>query len=547
MTKLDEAGPNIGALSRVRAAAGDPLLAYMMGCDIDTLDTLITGAPRLSDKQIEVSQTLSSLLETLPPGLESESSDAVIRNLLLRNIGSSGSVAKNLHEHIMGTERPVESQDSLEQSIAELAIDLYPAFLLPPDKQVPFEPFNLMIHAILASHPEAINFRQVVLSDPLLQDVFGDEQPNIGHVTMVTTNLYWSGWVQLSLLPSILLSCAWRSLESQFPSTQMFAAQAIAELALVRRVLSKKSAPVTVRITFAGALLPPGIQLELCDGSMVREVSDFDRRYSLGHRDSGATSHVDAAGETVTINYNGDIVLTRKFPFRARAGHTDDANLDAPLEDSQQHKILDRVASRLRFSLMLATEREHRVQIVEAARVFDQPLSQGKTMSLGDPARSPGLRATQLTVEEVTAWGEWYKHLQGPIVDKIDVALTRILRAASERREPSDLLIDAVIAWENLFGTKEGEPTLRISSSIALLLESEFDARNSLRKRLVDIYKLRSSIVHGSKDLKSADDYAMCYESLDIALRVVRKLILERRDVLGLPDGSARSVKLLLS
>jgi hypothetical protein len=107
------------------------------------------------------------------------------------------------------------------------------------------------------------------------------------------------------------------------------------------------------------------------------------------------------------------------------------------------------------------------------------------------------------------------------------------------------VLIDSVIAWENLFGTKDGEPTLRVTASLALLLESEREARRKLRTRLAKIYGLRSDVVHGNKPL-SKSDYPLCYEALDIAIQALRVLLQDRTDVLEKPDGAQRSLHLIL-
>jgi hypothetical protein len=260
---------------------------------------------------------------------------------------------------------------------------------------------------------------------------------------------------------------------------------------------------------------------------------------------AGKASHTDSSGNSVTINYDGDVLLVHRFPYRVRIGKPGDDDARTWFDDPEPHNKLQRVITRLRASLMLAVERERRVQIVEAWRCFDQPLSQGWNTWLGDPRRSTGIHPTRLTEAEVTAWGEWYRRLNTSYVDRIDVALTRILRAASERREPSDLLIDSVIAWENLFGTSEGEPTLRVTTCLALLLEQSTPSRMKLRKRLAEIYRLRSKVVHGNDNLRR-DEYPMCHEALDVAVRAIRVLVTDRTDIVELPDGGARSQALLL-
>ena len=194
---------------------------------------------------------------------------------------------------------------------------------------------------------------------------------------------------------------------------------------------------------------------------------------------------------------------------------------------------------------MLAVEREYRVLLVQTWRAFDEPFSFGIAHSWSDPRHGTTLMPTQLTPAEVGAWGEWYDRLNAPEVDKIDLALSRILRAVAERREPSDVLVDSVIAWENLFGTKEGEPTFRVTACLAKLLAQGTEARLALRTKLARIYALRSKVVHGSGMLRD-EELPLCFEALEIAIRAVRILVTDRMDILRLPDGAGRGAALLL-
>ena len=152
---------------------------------------------------------------------------------------------------------------------------------------------------------------------------------------------------------------------------------------------------------------------------------------------------------------------------------------------------------------------------------------------------------TQLSDVEANAWVEWYDKLNTPQVAKIELALTRILRAIGERREPSDVLIDSVIAWERLFGTREGEPTFRVTSCLAKLLKDNLDERLAFKARLGKIYRLRSDIVHGNRVLER-DDFALCNEALDVATQAIRVLLTDRQDILKLTDGAQRGAALLL-
>lgn len=208
---------------------------------------------------------------------------------------------------------------------------------------------------------------------------------------------------------------------------------------------------------------------------------------------------------------------------------------------------MEKTVTRLRYSLLLATTpREYRPQLVPTWRGLDEPFNHGTALSWRDPRHGTGITPTQLTDAEADAWAEWYDKLNTPHVAKIELALTRILRAIAERREPSDVLIDSVIAWERLFGTKEGEPTFRVTSCLAKLLADGLDERLKLKAQLGKIYTLRSDVVHGNRVLER-DDYALCYEALDKAIEAVRVLLADRQDILRLPDGARRSAALLSS
>jgi hypothetical protein len=142
-------------------------------------------------------------------------------------------------------------------------------------------------------------------------------------------------------------------------------------------------------------------------------------------------------------------------------------------------------------------------------------------------------------------WHEWFGLLAAEGSDRIAIAISRIIRATGERRDPVDVLIDSAIAWENLFGSSQGEPTLRVTASMALLLETEPNARAELREKLGRIYTLRSKAVHGSSQPKPSE-VSLCYEALDYAIKALKVIFKERPDLLQEKDGTGRSLKLIL-
>jgi Apea-like HEPN len=84
-------------------------------------------------------------------------------------------------------------------------------------------------------------------------------------------------------------------------------------------------------------------------------------------------------------------------------------------------------------------------------------------------------------------------------VANIRIAVERTLAAATERVHASDVLIDAVIAWENLVGISS-ETTFRVTAALSwLLARDDFRKRTDLSRELKRLYERRSKVVHGAK------------------------------------------------
>ncbi|WP_143034006.1 HEPN domain-containing protein [Paramicrobacterium humi] len=101
-----------------------------------------------------------------------------------------------------------------------------------------------------------------------------------------------------------------------------------------------------------------------------------------------------------------------------------------------------------------------------------------------------------------------------PVNDSMTIALTRITKSFTERRAQDDALIDAVIAWENMVGSRS-ETTFKVCSALAWLLEPEHaERRAALFNRCTKIYGVRSRLVHGDTDA------ILSSEDVDDAIRI---------------------------
>ncbi|QIK83138.1 HEPN domain-containing protein [Sanguibacter sp. HDW7] len=132
----------------------------------------------------------------------------------------------------------------------------------------------------------------------------------------------------------------------------------------------------------------------------------------------------------------------------------------------------------------------------------------------------------------------------GDVTDRLDVALTRIIRASSERRDPADALIDAVVAWENMLGSKT-ETTFKVCAALAWLLEPDDQMRRVASfGRAKKLYAARSDLVHGSSSSIPDDLHELSREALVMAIRAYRRIhaFPELKDI----KASTRSEHLLL-
>ncbi|MEU6240560.1 hypothetical protein [Streptomyces sp. NPDC047024] len=534
--------PGSEALERIATAIGQALLGYTLNMVFGS-----AVADDFSDGQSEFIRELDGVLA----GPVAEQYEQVRLHEMLRfsltDTSKFGQPLANKMRLEFGGAFPDSSDaDSPDRLIRDLARDTFPAFLLPPGESIGFLGPRESPHVAgsIFRHPGNKAFQDAIISDPHFSAVFGEDNPHVGrHVTLYRSTLR-GGTVQLSMLASIILGNAWKGGLGHPSSVEEFCDRAQLQLHFMRSALAGESVTVKAYQAFAGVRLPSGVVWNADEGIVVREVTERDRERapeSLKRQLAGT----DSAGETTVINYDGDVVVECKYPYRVKVASEsiEDARPDF---DDLSSSLVSGIANRLRLSLLIAVQRDQKVQLVPSWQFYEDPFDAGYFLSWNDSTQAVGLTPTQLTEPEVEAWREWFELLGNPHAEHIDLALSRVIRAVSERREPSDVLIDSVIAWENLFGSKDGEPTLRVTASLALLLEGNPSARRKLRTKLGKIYALRSDVVHGTSALKEQAQFAACYEALDIAIEALRVLLRDRKDVLAQRTGTERSLHLIV-
>ena len=159
------------------------------------------------------------------------------------------------------------------------------------------------------------------------------------------------------------------------------------------------------------------------------------------------------------------------------------------------------------------------------------------------PARPGPGRGEPLSATERDDLLLWADRVHEAELDHVAIAIDRLLRALWEP-EWTESLIDAVIAWENLFGSTP-ETAYRVTAALAKLCEDDPEKRPSVRERLSTTYSARSRLVHGSPPKSSVHEHRAT--AVQFALEAQRRLIADRPDLLMLAKSEDRVDRIILA
>lgn len=137
-----------------------------------------------------------------------------------------------------------------------------------------------------------------------------------------------------------------------------------------------------------------------------------------------------------------------------------------------------------------------------------------------------------LATTELRDLAEAYSTLKGSTQRRVQIALRR-LRDSMARIEPEDMVIDACVTLEALFG-KRGERRRiekTISSRGSWYFADSVEEREKTRSLLRDYYSLRSRIVHGGDvgDLRSSPHAATMQPLRNVLRASIKSMILHGR------------------
>lgn len=438
---------------------------------------------------------------------------------------------------LAGGELPTVPDDlpEIERLLARLAIDAFPALLVrEPDWRKGFCS-GISFHG----HPLSRQFQAAVLGDETLGEQFVEDNPHTGPGFSTFRSSGHGGSQQLWSLAETLISAGWGLAQARAasPGVTDLVAAALDSLRTVQMAALGVGGNVTARVGLTGVLLPAGIDEVNLGWGRLRKADVRDELLIRATSLEGQLATTTLEGESLTINYSGDLVLEFEVPYIVRFWNLgDDDSWPAELNVGQQ--IMCDHIENVRLGLLLAFPEQKRVVVPSWTAVFD-PLLHGAGVAWFDVPRTIGLEPFELTNAQVQDWEMWTNLVRERRIPTIGVAIRRMLAATTERSSPEDVLVDAAIVWENLFGAK-AKTTQRVTGSLACLLGASPQDRQGRQSRYKEIYAKRCDVVHGDASVSSEVIQKFVDEAVGISLAALRAVFRTHMYLLDIPTSEAR-------
>lgn len=270
----------------------------------------------------------------------------------------------------------------------------------------------------------------------------------------------------------------------------------------LKRVARGDAIPIRIIHGIGGVVLPPGAQIVTPWGTVKPAPQPVNPVFYGMNAFRPPTTALLLRDYTTTVTVSRD-----EFP--------------RPAPDADLFATAQRITELLPLSFALSIEGDRHCAPMLTFTTSVQPFtaSFGATSSgrLGPPWQ-------QIILEErdIPAVEDWARRINSRHVENLQVTARRIVSAIAERTDRSDALVDAVMAWESLVGTKN-ETVFRVTAALSKLLATAPDERRSLRKDLASTYDTRSRVVHGDV-VDEAKVTLEADKAIEVALAATRAL-----------------------
>jgi hypothetical protein len=512
---------------------GELALKWLLGAEND--DRPIGSLNVRPEALASLEQILGFLKQfSFPPEREARRAAALAQ--FLPNLGRSLALEVR---RISGGSVPTDPPygDELARQVTRLAADLYVAALLPKQRRVSG---NMPVSAITS--PPALALEQAILRDEALAALFPDvvtipEDPLDVPLHEIRSQVMWSsgvgGLLSLANLPESFASFAITLSLVRGVAFDRLADVATEAVDMARRLARRESAQAPVVSSITNVTLPKSLAPVPVAGSTLYPAANA--RWVL---------------PTIDGNTTALLLTPRPLKLLWLVGHSaENADFDEMWDRSQgeiatHQRGVQHAVDTARLAFVVASPDESIVAPVAGAQIVVNPLSGGAIgWSLPSSSQSPG-GVCDIDQEIAVAASRWGTRLAA-LPDELWFGCRRLLSAATARADPVDGLVDAVITWENMFGSGTGI-RVTVATALAHLLEpTDLGRRVALFAQVKSLYDERSGIVHGAQEPSPEKAHRDRNSAVRIAIRALEAL-LDRPDLLQIKKPSKRAERLLI-
>lgn len=540
--------------SEVRETVGDRFLAYVLNVE-DAADAALTSDPSRQTALTLLSSIVGNVVG-LPDAFQRRHS--LVSMLFQQLPNGDESVTTQIRQGCGGSFEQYDGADGVAEALFYLARDLFPITLLPleqdQERHQPWFAPDFAMTAVTFRHRWAVEFARRFLSDPGLGDLFPghtlaavdsatlpDGTPDEPFIRLqhVVSYVIWSdgagGTLPLNSVADAMLTWMFALMSLRAASMDDLAKFADETVAKVRSLVAKHP----VKLPLIGSLSNVDLEKERVSTSAATLI-----------RWNGAPiERFVAAGTEAILWIDVEVRLLDILEFDpSTIGGDDD-----PTWKRHQHRnstilasqrAMERDVIRARLAITLSSD----LPTVYAPHMklwtVPKPVSLSSGWYEGAAGRSSHPRST-IDAAGAERIATWTGRLQ-EFPESLWLGARRLLGATTERLDTLDAFIDAIICWENLLGTGEGEVTFRVSAALATLLQQDNpDRRVELYNEVRNLYGVRSGLVHGSREPDPADAIKFRDRAIELAIRAVRG-VFDRPELRHAPSSSNRNRVVLL-
>jgi hypothetical protein len=494
---------------------GHRILSFVLNIDEDSAQNLVEDNLELDEKRAEILVAFTETFRQLRlQSIDQGDVDSSVFFPLSQLVQNDRHIFNLWREESGGQRYVVDTADPVISTASKIALEVYPLCLIRLPSSSPIFMHNYMrLHSMPHRLSDYGILQAQVLDDPSLRKLF----TTIGKDEMDTVCQYQAstgrgGSFQLAVFPSMIIGGAHELMRLKgtiCPDAMIGAVQETVRI--LRDIGEGRPLEVPVFTGFHNVGCDDFTEMDVEYGK-VRPYSQ--ELLELVPNDARPST---LGGEKKFLGF----VLESKYPYEASLGPGYTWN-DHPAQWERARRGLEVANENMSFALALSTPRIPPVGATPAWTLIFDPLCQGPNITWRRSVYPPTPHYL-LKDSEQESIKCWAKIICEGDDERIRIAIRRILSSINDRRDPIDGFVDAVIAWENLFGGN-AELSYRISVSIARLLGATQDERQALQKTVAKLYGVRSRVVHGSIEMEPDEAIAKRNECLNIALEVTRRL-----------------------